>query len=59
MNKIQEAVKVNNGKLVYVVQLTTKNNEKLQLYYEEKNIMDRELHFQLMILVFVPIMFLI
>lgn len=36
MKKIQEAVKVNNGKLVYVVQLTTENNEKLQLYYEEK-----------------------
>lgn len=36
MNKIKEAVKVNNGKLVYVVQLTTESgNEKLQLYYNE------------------------
>lgn len=36
MNKIKEAVKVNNGKLVYVVQLTTEqDNQKLQLYYDE------------------------
>ena len=36
MNQIKEAVKVNNGKLVYVVQLTTENgNQKLQLYYDE------------------------
>lgn len=36
MNKIKEAVKVNNGKLIYVVQLTTENgNQKLQLYYDE------------------------
>ena len=38
MNKIKEAVKVNNGKLVYVVQLTTeKDNMKLQLYYDDSN----------------------
>ena len=36
MNKIKEAVKVNNGKLVYVVQLTTdQDNMKLQLYYND------------------------
>ena len=36
MNKIKEAVKVNNGKLVYVVQLTTEqDDQKLQLYYDE------------------------
>ena len=36
MNKIKEAIKVNDGKLIYVVQLTTENgNQKLQLYYDE------------------------
>lgn len=36
MNKIKEAVKVNNGKLVHVIQLTTaQDNQKLQLYYDE------------------------
>ncbi len=36
MSKIREAVKVNNGKLVYVIQLTTDSgNEKLQLYFND------------------------
>lgn len=47
MNRIREAVKVNNGKLVYVVQLTTENgNEKLQLYYNEGNYSNSGIRFE-------------
>ena len=47
MNRIREAVKVNNGKLVYVVQLTTENgNEKLQLYYNEGNYSNNGIRFE-------------
>ena len=46
MSKIKEAVKVNNGKLVYVVQLTTDSgNEKLQLYYDDSNYNTRGIRF--------------
>ncbi len=47
MNKIREAVKVNNGKLVYVVQLTTESdNTKLQLYYNEGNYSNNGIRFE-------------
>lgn len=47
MNKIKEAVKVNNGKLVYVVQLTTESdNMKLQLYYDDRRGSDSGIRFE-------------
>ena len=47
MSKIKEAVKVNNGKLIYVVQLTTdKDNMKLQLYYDDSQYHESGIRFE-------------
>lgn len=35
MNKIKEAIKTNNGKLVYVCQLENEDGGKLQLFYSD------------------------